>query len=121
MRSFASAELLLTGHAPALLPRSLRVAHLRRQAVAQLLRAERWADATAMLLRFAASCDGAGARNSQCKAYLGAVVVWLYAGKAKDAWITYQVRRGGEGRSAWRPACSASAEDLLLAAAVSWK
>lgn len=50
-----------------------------------------------MLLRFAASCDGAGARNSQCKAYLGAVVVWLYAGKANDAWITYQVRAHGVG------------------------
>lgn len=61
-----------------------------RQAIAQLLRAEKWADAVSMLLRFAASCDGAGARNSQCKAYLGAVVVWLYAGKANDAWITYQ-------------------------------
>ena len=63
----------------------------RRQAVAQLIRAEKWADAVSMLLRFAASCDGAGARNSQCKAYLGAVVVWLYAGKANDAWVTYQV------------------------------
>ena len=44
-----------------------------------------------MLLRFAASCDVSGARNSECKAYLGAVVVWLHAGKAKDAWLTYQV------------------------------
>ncbi len=66
-----------------------------RQAIAQLLRAEKWADAVSMLLRFAASCDGAGARNSQCKAYLGAVVVWLYAGKANDAWVTYQVRGKG--------------------------
>ena len=68
----------------------------RRQAVAQLVRSEQWGDAVGMLLRFAASCEGAGARNSQCKAYLGAVVVWLYAGKAKDAWVTYQVgARGG--------------------------
>ena len=54
----------------------------------------------AMLLRFAASCDASGARNSECKAYLGAVVVWLYAGKAKDAWLTYQVgaRLGRLGR-----------------------
>ena len=48
----------------------------------------------AMLLRFAASCDVSGARNSECKAYLGAVVVWLHAGKAKDAWLTYQVGAG---------------------------
>lgn len=68
-----------------------------RQAVAQLVRTEQWGEAVSMLLRFAASCDGAGARNSQCKAYLGAVVVWLYAGKAKDAWVTYQVG-GGAGR-----------------------
>lgn len=61
-----------------------------RQAVAQLVRSQKWADAVSMLLRFAASCDGMGARNSQCKAYLGAVVVWLYAGKANDAWVTYQ-------------------------------
>ena len=62
------------------------------------MRAEKWGDAVAMLLRFAASCDASGARNSQCKAYLGAVVVWLYAGKANDAWVTYQasaaLRRG---------------------------
>lgn len=60
--------------------------------MAQLVRAGKWADAASMLLRFAVSCDGMGARNSQCKAYLGAVVVWLFAGKAKDAWATYQAR-----------------------------
>lgn len=78
-----------------------------RQAIAQLVRTEKWADAVSMLLRFAASCDGAGARNSQCKAYLGAVVVWLYAGKAHDAWVTYQVRAPAEalvvGRATERP------------------
>ncbi|EFN55347.1 hypothetical protein CHLNCDRAFT_134361 [Chlorella variabilis] len=45
-----------------------------RQAVAQLVRAGKWADAVGMLLRFAVACDGMGARNSECKAYLGAVV-----------------------------------------------
>jgi len=69
-----------------------------RQAVAQLLRAENWSEAVSMLLRFAASCDASGARNSQCKAYLGAVVVWLYAGKANDAWLTYQVVASKQGR-----------------------
>ena len=57
------------------------------------MRAEKWADAVDMLMRFAVSCDAAGASNSQCKAYLGAVVVWLYAGKANDAWMTYQASR----------------------------
>lgn len=61
-----------------------------RQAVAQLVRAGKWADAVGMLLRFAVACDGMGARNSECKAYLGAVVVWLHAGKANNAWATYQ-------------------------------
>lgn len=73
-------------------PRPLLRCPWRRQAVAQLVRSEKWADAVSMLLRFAASCDGMGARNSQCKAYLGAVVVWLYAGKGNDAWVTYQAR-----------------------------
>ena len=66
----------------------------------------------AMLLRFAASCDVSGARNSECKAYLGAVVVWLHAGKAKDAWLTYQVGAvrglaglGRLGRLCVLPAC----------------
>ena len=45
-----------------------------RQAVAFLVKAQRWADAVNMLMRFAASCDAAGARSSQCKAYLGG---WL--------------------------------------------
>lgn len=58
--------------------------------MAQLVRREQWADAVSMLLRFAVACDDMGARSSQCKAYLGAVVVWLYAGKANDAWVTYQ-------------------------------
>lgn len=70
-----------------------------RQAVAQLLRAEKWSDAVSMLLRFATACDDMGARNSQCKAYLGAVVVWLHAGKAKDAWVTYQDALGVENFS----------------------
>lgn len=71
------------------------------------MRAEAWADAVSMLLRFAASCEGAGARNSQCKAYLGAVVVWLYAGKARDAWVTYQVRLTTE-QCARHPAAAAA-------------
>lgn len=63
-----------------------------RQAISHLIRAKKWGDAVNMLMRFAASCDTAGARSSQCKAYLGAVVVWLYAEDAKQAWLTYQVQ-----------------------------
>lgn len=67
------------------------------------MRAGKWADAVGMLLRFAVACDGMGARNSECKAYLGAVVVWLHAGKANNAWATYQASRRGEGGGwAWR-------------------
>ena len=51
----------------------------------------RWADAVGALLRFAMSCDAAGASNAQCKCYLSAVIVWLHAGSAAQAWATYQV------------------------------
>lgn len=62
-----------------------------RQAIGHLVKTQKWGDAVQLLMRFAASCDNAGARSSQCKAYLGAVVVWLYASNAKQAWMTYQV------------------------------
>lgn len=61
-----------------------------RQAIGFLIRQKMWHHAVSMLTRFAVSCDKAGARSSQCKAYLGAVIVWLYAGDAKQAWNTYQ-------------------------------
>jgi len=61
-----------------------------RQAISHLLRQQQWADAVTTLLRFAASCQASKARLSQCKAYLGAVVVWLYAGDATQAWAAYQ-------------------------------
>ena len=51
----------------------------------------RWADAVGALLRFAMSCDAAGAGNAQCKCYLSAVVVWLHTASAGQAWATYQV------------------------------
>lgn len=44
-----------------------------------------------MLMRFALACDASQATSSQCKAYLGAVVVGLYAGNGTEAWATYQV------------------------------
>lgn len=61
-----------------------------RQAISHLLRNQQWSEAVVMLLRFAVSCDKAGAASSQCKAYLGAVIVHLYGGDAKQAWNTFQ-------------------------------
>ena len=52
----------------------------------------RYTDAMNMLMRFAMACDAAHATNSQCKAYLSAVVVGLYSGNATETWATYQVR-----------------------------
>lgn len=66
-----------------------------RQAIGFLVKSGQWHESSNLLMRFAASCDAAGARSSQCKAYLGAVVVWLHAGDAKQAWMTYQVSRRG--------------------------
>lgn len=61
-----------------------------RQATAHAIRSERWAEAVALLLQFAMSCDRCGARLSQRKSYLGAVVVWLAAENVRAAWDTYQ-------------------------------
>lgn len=52
----------------------------------------RYADAVGLLLRFAVACQGAGLGVSQAKAYLGAVVVWLFAQDAAQAWAVYQAR-----------------------------
>ena len=56
------------------------------------IKSQRWLDATNMLMRFAMACDASHATGSQCKAYLGAIVVGLYSGNATEAWATYQVR-----------------------------
>jgi hypothetical protein len=57
-----------------------------RQAVALLVKRQSWGDAVAMLMHFGEVCDKTGANHSQSKAYLGAVVVWLYAGDVAQAW-----------------------------------
>ncbi|EFJ44524.1 hypothetical protein VOLCADRAFT_95241 [Volvox carteri f. nagariensis] len=61
-----------------------------RAAASFLLRLERWADAVEVLMRFGALSDKVGARNTQNKSYLGAVVTWLWAGDAEAAWATFQ-------------------------------
>lgn len=67
-----------------------QAADVFRQAVALLIKNAKWEEAVSMLLRFGEGCDKSNARSSQCKAYLGAVVVWLYAQDAKQAWQVFQ-------------------------------
>ncbi|KAG2489134.1 hypothetical protein HYH03_012360 [Edaphochlamys debaryana] len=61
-----------------------------RSAAAFLIRQEMWDDAVSVQMRFGAVSDLSGAKYSQSKAYLGAVVTWLWAGDAEKAWATYQ-------------------------------
>ena len=81
-----------------------------------LLRMARWADAVGALLRFAMSCDAAGAANAQCKCYLSAVIVWLHAGSAAQAWATYQValHRSCDGRVSYAGCRQASLRTARL-------
>jgi hypothetical protein len=63
-----------------------------RAAVGSHLRRERWADAVGLLLRWALACQGVAATASQNKAYLGAIIVWLYGQDAGQAWLCFQVQ-----------------------------
>jgi hypothetical protein len=56
------------------------------------IRMARYAEAISLLLKFALACHSLQLTSSQCKAYLGAVVVWLFAQNAGEAWAVYQVR-----------------------------
>lgn len=56
-----------------------------------VIRNQRYSDAVSLLLRYAEACDASNAKSSQCRAYLGAVVVQLYAENASEAWQVYQV------------------------------
>mmetsp|Transcript_14044 Transcript_14044/g.24630 ORF Transcript_14044/g.24630 Transcript_14044/m.24630 type:complete len:324 (-) Transcript_14044:140-1111(-) len=55
-----------------------------------LLKLERWEEAVEAQMRFGLVCDKVEARTSQVKAYLGAIVTWLHAGNASQAWQTFQ-------------------------------
>lgn len=57
-----------------------------RQGIALLVKRQAWSDAVSLLMRFGEACDKGGASHSQAKAYLGAIVVWLYAGNVQQAW-----------------------------------
>lgn len=80
-----------------------------RSAVALHLKAKRPADAVATLLRFAQSCEKAGQTASLAKAYVSAVLVWLDAGDAAEAEMTYAdiaevpaFSRSDEAAAAWQ-------------------
>jgi len=60
-----------------------------RAAIAAQVEAKKFADAAGTLMRFAVICEKLGQNNSMCKAYLGAVVVLLYAEDAAGAQSTF--------------------------------
>lgn len=62
-----------------------------------MVKRQAWSDAVSLLMRFGEACDKGNAYSSQAKAYLGAIVVWLYAGNVQQAW---QVRNLMEDRAA---------------------
>jgi len=53
------------------------------------IKLEKYTDAAAALLRLGLAADKSNATNSQCKAYLGAIVVYLYANDVKAAGKCY--------------------------------
>ncbi|CAL5222070.1 g4371 [Coccomyxa viridis] len=61
---------------------------LFRQAIAGEIRLAKYPEAVALLMRFAAACDSLGLRP--CKAYLSAVITWLYAQDGAQALSTLQ-------------------------------
>ena len=65
------------------------VADHYRAAGSVYMRMEKYSEAAEVMMRFGAACDTAGQRQSQCKAYLSAVVALLFAGNGVDAQATY--------------------------------
>eukprot|EP00899_Mesostigma_viride_P004870 jgi/Mesvir1/14384/Mv09781-RA.1 len=61
-----------------------------RSAAGVCLKQKRYGDAAAILLRYGLACDKIKAGSSQCKAYLSAVIVWLYAGDLAQAEMVYR-------------------------------
>lgn len=58
---------------------------LYRAATNVYINLEKYADAATFLLRWGLAADNCNARNSQCKAYLSAIIVYLYANDFKQA------------------------------------
>ncbi|KAG4143866.1 hypothetical protein ERO13_D06G219300v2 [Gossypium hirsutum] len=58
---------------------------LYRAAASVYVKLEKFTDAATFLLRLGLAADKCNARNSQCKAYLSAIIVYLYAHDLKQA------------------------------------
>ncbi|KAF4391015.1 hypothetical protein F8388_024847 [Cannabis sativa] len=58
---------------------------LYRAAASVYIQVEKYTDAAAFLLRLGLAADKCNATNSQCKAYLSAIIVYLYAHDFKQA------------------------------------
>ncbi|GMI72234.1 gamma-soluble NSF attachment protein, GAMMA-SOLUBLE NSF ATTACHMENT PROTEIN [Hibiscus trionum] len=58
---------------------------LYRAAASIYVKLEKYTDAATFLLRLGLAADKSNARNSQCKAYLSAIIVYLYAHDLKQA------------------------------------
>ncbi|KAG8490217.1 hypothetical protein CXB51_015581 [Gossypium anomalum] len=58
---------------------------LYRAAASIYVKLEKFTDAATFLLRLGLAADKCNARNSQCKAYLSAIIVYLYAHDLKQA------------------------------------
>jgi hypothetical protein len=67
----------------------MQAADVYRAAAALALARGEWGAAASLCLRLGEACDRAGARASQSRAYLGAVVAYLHAGDAAAAWAAY--------------------------------
>eukprot|EP00803_Ostreobium_quekettii_P006047 evm.model.scf_430.6 EVM.evm.TU.scf_430.6 scf_430:45203-49543(-) len=61
-----------------------------RGAVALDVQREEWDSAEGLLMRQAHACERAHAITSQCRAYVGSIVLGLYCGEAAQAWAVYQ-------------------------------
>ncbi|KAF5475482.1 hypothetical protein F2P56_007284 [Juglans regia] len=62
---------------------------LYRAAISVYVKLEKYTDAAAFLLRWGVAADKCNATNSQCKAYLSAIIVYLYAHDFKQAEKSY--------------------------------
>ncbi|GMH01406.1 hypothetical protein Nepgr_003245 [Nepenthes gracilis] len=58
---------------------------LYRAVTSVYIKLEKYEDAATILLRWGLAADKCNARNSQCKAYLSAIIVYLYAHDLKQA------------------------------------
>lgn len=60
-----------------------------RAAAAVRMRQEKFVEAAEVMMKFGAACDASGSKQTQCKAYLAAVVALLYGKERKEKKKTY--------------------------------